>query len=252
MIPYHRIPILFHIGSLRVYSWGFFVSLGILTALIIANKNHKKESKTITDLVIITLIFGILGARTIYVLLNIKHFIKNPIEAFNIMGGGLSYFGALLFAFIALLTYCKITKKDYKHYLDIFAIYIPIVQAIGRIGCFLNGCCYGSLTRVPWGITYLGGIRHPAQIYESILDITIFLVLYKIRNKKSLKILNRRIRLFKGSKFLLYLILYSLVRFVVEFFRQEPKFIFGLTITQIITIFIIIVSKIIILRKQRL
>ena len=67
-----------------------------------------------------------------------------------------------------------------------------------------------------------------------------------------MKILNRRIRLFKGSKFLLYLILYSLVRFVVEFFRQEPKFIFGLTITQITTIFIIIVSKIIILRKQRL
>ena len=236
-------PVLFRINGFTIHSWGFFVSLGIIVSLFLMMKEFKQKREELLNLTIITMISAIIGARLLYVLLNLDYFLSHIKQVFNVMGGGLSLFGAIGLGLFGFIVYSKLRNLDYKRYLDIFSTYIPLSQSIGRIGCFFNGCCYGSITRVPWGITYLGGIRHPAQIYESILDFLLFLYLYSIRNKKILKIPNSRLRLKLryGDKFLLYLMFYSIIRFIIEFYREEPRLLFNLTITQYFTIGMIII-----------
>ena len=246
MIIYHRMPVLFHVGSLTVYSWGFFVSLGVLVALLLSLKEYKKESPEVVNSLVVLIPFALLGARTFYVLSHWDFYSQHLTQILNFPGGGLDLPGALLFGFLAFVLYFKLRHLDYKHYLDIFAIYIPLAQAIGRIGCFFNGCCYGSLTNLPWGITYQGGIRHPAQLYESVLDFSVFLYLHHTRNNKTLRLFNKNLYLFPGAKFLLYLILYSTVRFICEFFRIEPRVFHGFTVMHIVS-FIIIVSSLFLL-----
>ena len=250
MIIYHRIPILFHFGSLTIYSWGFFVSLGALIALLLSLKEYKKEGQEIINSLIILIPSALFGARLFYVLSHWDFYSQHLIQILNFPGGGLDLPGALLFGFLAFVIYFKLRHLDYKHYLDIFAVYIPLAQAIGRIGCFFNGCCYGSLTNVPWGITYMGGIRHPAQLYESILDFGVFLYLHHTRKNKVLNLFNKRLYLFPGAKFLLYLILYSIVRFICEFFRIEPRVFYGFTVMHIVSFLIVVVSLFILFKAQ--
>ncbi len=257
MIIYNKMPVLFRINGFTIHSWGFFVSLGIIISLFLMMREFKQKREELLNLTIITMISAIIGARLLYVLLNLDYFLSHTKQVFNVMSGGLSLFGAIGLGLLGFIAYSKLRNLDYKKYLDIFSIYIPLSQSIGRIGCFFNGCCYGSITRVPWGITYLGGIRHPAQIYESILDFLLFLYLHSIRNKKILKIPNLglpnsrlRLKLKHGDKFLLYLMLYSIIRFIVEFYREEPRLLFNLTITQYFTIGMIIIVLLIL--KTRL
>jgi phosphatidylglycerol:prolipoprotein diacylglycerol transferase len=251
MMPYEPVRTFLNIFGIKIYSWGFFVSFGILVALLAAKKTYKEKFEEILNSFIVTFIFSIIGARILYVLLNIKHFYHHPLEILNFQGGGLSFFGALFFGLLGFVIYFKIKKIDFKEYLDIYAVFIPIVQAFGRIGCFLNGCCYGAKTKILFGINYLGTTRHPVQIYESILNFIAFLILYSIRNKKEIRIKNTRIRFFKGILFLIYLILYSAIRFSVEFFREEQRLFLGLTQTQYLCLFIVLIGCFIIWKKQR-
>ncbi len=250
MIIYHRIPVLLHVGFFTVYSWGFFVSLGVLTALLLAMKENRNKSQEIINSLIVLIPSALIGARLFYVFSHWDFYSQHLLQILNFPGGGLDLPGALLFGFLAFILYFKIRKLDYKEYLDVFAVYIPLAQAIGRVGCFFNGCCYGSLTNVPWGITYMGGIRHPAQLYESILDLTIFFYLHHLRNKKKIMLFNRNLNLFPGAKFLLYLILYSIVRFICEFFRIEPRVFYGFTVMHIVTFFVILISLFILFKAQ--
>ncbi len=228
MIPYHPIHVLFSIGSFKVYSWGFFVSLGVLTALLLAIKDNKKYEDEIIDSFWIVVISSVLGGRLLFVFGEWSYYSKHPWEILNFSGGGMALFGAIVLGLLTFIIYFKIRRKDYKKYLDVYAPYVPLAQSIGRIGCFFNGCCYGSLTNVPWGITYLGGIRHPAQLYESVLDFFLFLFLRHIRRKHALHIAGFKLKLVKGMKFIIYILSYSLIRFFLEFFRQDiPANIFG-------------------------
>ncbi len=228
MIPYHPIHVLFSIGNFKVYSWGFFVGLGVLIALYLALKNNPKEENEIVNSFLVVALFSILGGRLLFVLGEWSYYSRHPLEILNLSGGGMALLGAIVLGLLAFIVYFKIRHKNYKRYLDIYAPYIPLAQSIGRIGCFFNGCCYGSLTNVPWGITYLGGIRHPAQLYESVLDFLLFLFLYKLRNKHYTHLFGHKIEFRRGSKFVLYLTSYSLIRFVLEFFRDDiPANIFG-------------------------
>lgn len=252
MIPYNPVRVLFRISGISIYSWGFFVSFGILIALLIARKLYAKKFEEILNSFLITFIFSVIGARIFYVLLNIEYFYKKPIEIMDFSGGGLSFFGALMFGLLSFIIYFKIRNIDFKEYLDIYAVFIPLVQAFGRIGCFLNGCCYGSKTRLFFGIKYLSQIRHPVQIYESILNFIGFLLMYNLRNKNKIKTKNITIELFSGSLFLIYLITYSTIRFFVEFFREEKRILLELTQTQYLCLLIIIISLIIFVKHQKI
>jgi phosphatidylglycerol:prolipoprotein diacylglycerol transferase len=159
----------------------------------------------------------------------------------RIIGGeGLTAWGAVLGASLGCWIYCKIAKIKIGYVFDLIAPAIIMAQAIGRVGCLLNGCCYGTPTTLPWGLEYtnpqsLGygaGITHPTVVYEIIFNVLAFVVLLKLRGK------------FKpeGSLYLIYLSLYSVWRLGIDFLRDGTPFLFGLHQAQVISIIILLIA----------
>lgn len=159
--------------------------------------------------------------------------------------GGMVFYGGLLGGIAVGAIYCKKLKLDTMFYADIFAPAIPLFHAFGRIGCFLGGCCYGI--ECSWGFIYqnssipeANGVRRlPIQLIESAGDIIIFVILVILSHKK----------LKKGILFLLYLIMYGVLRIITEFFRGDEirGFLFGISTSQWISAILIVVSSIILI-----
>jgi len=225
MLPYTPHPVLLNLGFLKIYSWGFMVAIAFIVATIISAKEAKRRNinpEKIYSLVTYIIIGAIIGSRIGYLLFNPTRFS----DIFKIWEGGMAFHGGfvggLLFAFL----YVRKNKLNFYDILDTCAPSIPLAQAIGRIGCFLRGCCYGVATTLPWGINYLKEVRHPTQLYSSLALLIIFIFLSKQKYKKN----------FKGSLFLTYVIIYSVFRFFIEFIRTEPRILLGLTGAQITSI----------------
>lgn len=232
-------PILAKIGPLYVYSYGLMVAIGFAVSTLLAYRHSGEfgiDKEKIIDFGIVILLGGIIGARALYVLLNLQYYTKNPTEILNLTRGGLVWYGAFLSGLIAAAWFVRRNKINFWVMGDLFAPYIALAQAFGRIGCLLNGCCYGSI--VPSG--YIVSVifpnesvpRHPTQIYSSMVLLLIFMVL-RFWQKKSH---------FNGQIFLGYLIFYSTERFFIEFLRGDnPKDYFGFTISQTISVAIFII-----------
>jgi phosphatidylglycerol:prolipoprotein diacylglycerol transferase len=240
-------PILAKIGPLYVYSYGLMVAIGFAVATLLAYKHAGDfgiDREKIIDLGIVMLASGIVGARVVYVALNFQYYMGNPLEVINLTKGGLVWYGAFIFGLTAAAWFVKKNRINFWTAADLFAPYIALAQAFGRIGCFLNGCCYGSA--VPSGFM-LGVIfpeesvwRYPTQIFSAIALFLIFAIL-RIWQKK---------RHFGGEIFLGYGLLYSMKRFGVEFFRGDyPKILYGLTISQLISAAIFIVCLSLFIRR---
>ena len=213
------------------------VSIAVLLSTYLAAKKAKKDADHIYNLVAYIVIGLIIGGRLTYVLAHLKDF-TNILDIFKIWEGGLIFYGGLIGALLAASIYLKKNKLNFWKYLDILAPYTALGIAIGRIGCFLNGCCHGLKTNVPWAIYHLGELRHPTQLYSSLNALIIFLILRKVKKK------------FNGQIFLLFLLLYSATRFVIEFFRYYEFRIFSLTGSQIISIILFIIALILYKRKS--
>ncbi len=216
-------PILFEIGPFTIRTYGVLVAVAFLTGFLLIYKEARKENfypNKILDLELVILIFGIIGARLLHILVNMDFYSKNLFEVFLIWKGGLALYGGLILAVAAGWVFLLANKIPVKKTGDLIAPYIALGQSIGRIGCFLNGCCYGK----PIGNT---SYIHPTQIYASAALIIAFVVL-KIAQKKPP---------FNGFVFFLYLVLYSFQRFFIDFLRADTPVYFGsLTISQIISI----------------
>ncbi|MCL5773714.1 MAG: prolipoprotein diacylglyceryl transferase [Firmicutes bacterium] len=242
----HRI--FFQIGNFPVYTYAVFVVLGFTTGLLVAAWLAGKEkipSDTVIELAIFILIGGILGARLVYVLVKLPDYLSAPLDILNLRKGGLSWHGALLGGLFLAYLFAKSRKLSLKKICDILSAPAVLGLAIGRIGCLLNGCCYGKISTVKWAVDLSAagviGKRHPTQIYEMILNIAVFLlILFWLPRKK-----------FDGEVFLGMLSLYSAVRFFVEFFREEPLLWFGLTLAQFVSIAVIIICGWIIYAGRR-
>lgn len=226
-------PILFELGPLTIYSYGLMVALGFITATFLASRlasqfNISQEKITMLSLVI--LISGILGARIFYVSLNIKDFLLDPIEIFMVNHGGLVFYGGAIFAFAAALAYIKRAKLTILDTADLVSPFIALGHSIGRIGCLLNGCCFGKPTSSPFGIILKDGIsRYPTQIYSSLY----LLMLYGFLR------ICLRYRQFKGQVFFSYLVFYSTGRFFIEFLRGDnAPVILNLTFSQVVSLII--------------
>jgi len=218
-------PILLQVGNFTIRSWGLMVMLGIILGVLLAMKEAKRKGvdpEHIIDLVIILIILGVVGARVVYVLTNFSEYRDNISLAFSIRTGGLAWPGAFLFALIGTILFVRWRKLSFWVIADILSPYIALGYAIGRIGCFLNGCCFGKVTeRAWWSVYMLGAYRYPTQIYSSIASFLIFLFLVaKSWDDKP------------GKKFLTYIILYCIYRFIVEFFRYNSRYILGLSVAQ--------------------
>lgn len=225
-------PILLKLGPLNIYSYGVMVAVGfgIVAFLVYRRAADFGVNRDMTiDYLILVLISGVVGARILYVLLNFGYYKACPIEILNLSKGGLVWYGGFAAAILASIWFTKRRGLDLWSVADLFAPYIALGQAFGRIGCYLNGCCYG----IPAPENFIFGRTHPTQIYSSILLFIIFAVLLKWQGA----------RRFKGEIFMGYCILYSCKRFLIEFMRADnPRIFLGLTISQLVSAAVLIAA----------
>jgi len=239
-------PILFQIGSFRIHTYGVFIALGFLTGIVLALREAKRvgeKPENILDLSFYSIIAAIVGSRLFYIILNYQYYIENPLEMIKIWSGGLVFYGGFVLALIVGIWYIRKSHLPLWKTADVMAPSIAIGQAIGRLGCFSAGCCYGKVTTLPWAVTFsnpeclanLGVPRHPTQLYSSLNDLFIFLILTVVK----------RFKKFDGLLIWLYVLLYSITRSIIEIFRGDDRgLVFGgtLSISQFIGIVLVPIS----------
>ncbi|MFA5388751.1 MAG: prolipoprotein diacylglyceryl transferase [Candidatus Omnitrophota bacterium] len=234
-------PIIAKIGPFTVYSYGMMVAIAFLFGLFIARCEAARKSikpDIVYDLGFYLLIGAIIGARSFHVLFyGLKDFLVDPVSIFRIWEGGLAIHGAIFGGIIAGIIFSNARKISFWALADIIAPSLILGQAIGRIGCFLNGCCSGIAMKPLFGMT-----THPTQIYELILDFTGFLLLWNLR--KRLK--------FDGALFLLYVMAYGVIRLIVSQFRADNVYLFntGITLAGITSVAIFIIAVAIFIKKN--
>jgi phosphatidylglycerol:prolipoprotein diacylglycerol transferase len=214
-------PILFQVGFLKVYSYGFFLALAILIGTLwLMRKVERKgvSGQFVIDFVLLGTIAGIIGSRLVYILLyDPGYYLRHPLQIFMLQQGGLAFYGAILFSLIAAALYLRRTKIPALAFLDMAAPCLMLGYAIARIGCFFNGCCYGIPTSLPIGIVFpaVDGLpRYPTQLFSMTAGLLIFVIL---------ELVYSRIR-FRGQVLALLFILYGLTRSVIELFRENSTF----------------------------
>lgn len=191
-------------------------------ALALAIRQARKEgitSERIVDLSLYLLVAAIVGSRLLFVFTDLHYYMENPLRIFKLWEGGLVFYGGLILGIPVGIYYIKKHDLPLWKVGDILAPSIAIAQAVGRLGCFSAGCCYGKPSDLPWAVTFrdldslarLNIPLHPTQLYESSGTFIIFLFLIFMRKKKS----------FDGQLFWLYVLLYSILRFFIEFFRGD-------------------------------
>lgn len=310
-------PELFEIPfiHLTVKSYGLMMVIGFLAAVYVIRRLSRDitpDPQLITNAALYSLIGGVFGARLFYVLHHFSDFKQEPASVFAIWNGGLELLGGVILAVAIIIFYLIYHKLPIRKYLDILAIGLMLALVFGRIGCFLNGCCFGKPTDLPWGVrfpynsfAYLSQINpdmkrnrtephlilprdeyisfidkdghwypkqyeylteeqkievttgkyrclpvHPTQLYSSAAGAVCSLILFLFwrRSKKNSKILTE-----PGCTFSLMFILYGFTRFFMEILRDDNPFEFdGLTISQNISIIMIITGSILIVVFQKM
>lgn len=241
--------IAFHIGAISVYYYGIIMALslliGILTARFVTKKFYPEiNPEIIYDLAPHIIIGGIICARLYYCVLSYDYFSKHLLEIFELWHGGLSIHGGIIGGLIGGLIYSKRHKLPILKLCDIFSCGLVLGQAIGRWGNFFNSEAFGRPTEsflklyIPIYKRPLEYMQynyfHPTFLYESILDLCIFLILFFVVRKFFKK---------DGMVFFLYLILYSIVRILIEQLRVDSVLnVCGIPIAQIVSVFIILIS----------
>lgn len=217
-------PELFHLGPILIRSYSVMLELGIGLGLVVAYLEARRlgfSLERFIDLTLVLLISGIIGARLYFAAVNWSLFESDLLGIFRVWDGGLVLHGAILGGLIGGAIYLKRHNISFWWVADIGMPSALLAQAVGRLGCLLNGCCYGEPTTLPWGISFPLAVddipRHPTQLYEFGGDLIVFAILWSVRKRKP----------FDGFVFALYLILYSLVRVIVEFWRADPAEVFG-------------------------
>jgi phosphatidylglycerol:prolipoprotein diacylglycerol transferase len=250
-------PVLIKIGPLTIHTYGFLIAIGFLVALTLALREAKKTdlpNESIVDIGFYALLAGIIGSRLFFIVTNWQHYSEHPIDMVKIWEGGLVFYGGVLFAVPTVIWYAKKKALPLWQTADIWAPSIAIGHAIGRLGCFCAGCCYGKpAENLPWAVTFtnpdslaiIGTPLHPTQLYESAAELLNFLILITLRRNQS----------FKGQLFLIYMLNYSIIRSVVEIFRGDEVrgFLFpGFSYSQAISVlmFVTAVVFLVILKKR--
>ncbi len=232
---------IFTIGGLTIHGYGLMIGIGVLCAIFTAEYRAKKRglnTDQVFSIFLLVLIFGFIGAKLLYGIVEIKAVMANP--RLLLSGDGFVVYGGIIGGIAAVLVYCRVKKTSFLMYLDLIAPSVALAQGFGRIGCFLAGCCYGRETGSAFCIVFHNslyapnGVRLlPTQLMMSAGNflIALILLLYARKDRK------------KGRTVGLYLILYSAGRFVIEFFRADYRGTVGfLSTSQFISIFTLILG----------
>ena len=219
-------PVLFQLGPLSFYSYGLMIGLGFIAGVLVASKRARLKGIDPDSLFwffIVLLAGGVAGGRLFHIALNSWYYTdwKSFIDT---RSGGLSIHGVLVGGIIAAAAYSRFHSLKFVDLADLVVPSVALGQAIGRIGCFLSGCCYGIETSGTWGFAtrFAPGLRHPYQLYESAADLLLFFVLLAA---------GKRIKI-PGGLFLAYVFGYSMIRFSLEFFRDNDSYALGLSYGQ--------------------
>jgi phosphatidylglycerol:prolipoprotein diacylglycerol transferase len=236
----------FTIGPIKIYFYGIIIMLGVLAAVWVAVKESKRrglDSEYIWDMVPWLLILGIVGARLWHVFtpsqsmgVGPEYYFNHPLEILNTRNGGLGIPGAVIGGIIALLIYCKRKKLSFLTWADIIVPGVALAQAIGRWGNFFNQELYGPPSSLPWAIPIdlahrLEGYEqythfHPMFLYESIWSLFNFFLLMFLGQRLEKKLL-------PGDLLYMYLIIYPLGRFLLEYIRLDASYVNGVNINQV-------------------
>jgi phosphatidylglycerol:prolipoprotein diacylglycerol transferase len=209
-------PVLFYIGSFPVYSYGVMLFIAFMAGVFVARSELNRrglDGSAIYLIASVAAIAGVIGARIFYVLGNLDTFSGNWGQIFDLNMRGLVFYGGLALAVPSCLLLVWRMKLPLGGVSDAVGLAMPLSLAIARVGCFLNGCCGGKPSTLPWAVTFPGSSVsvHPTQLYELALDLAAFFFLLWIR---------KRLR-HDWDLFLLSLASYGLIRFVMEFFRAH-------------------------------
>jgi phosphatidylglycerol:prolipoprotein diacylglycerol transferase len=257
------IPILFEIGPIKVYSYGLMLGIGFLLGSYILSLEFKRKGLNpglASNITIVALIFGIAGAKILHLLENWSAFIQAPLDmAFS--AGGLTWYGGFFLGIAAVLFYARKAQIPLLTVLDSLGVALLLAYGVARLGCHFSGDGdYGFPTDLPWGTSYENGTYppsrafaifpevtskypngivpdntpcHPTPVYEMILGVSGFLVMWFVLRTKPYP---------PGKLFAIYLMMASAFRFAIEFLRLNPRLLFGLSEAQLISAVLFIVG----------
>jgi len=229
-------PIICQLGPVSIYSYGLMLAIAVVVCTWKLSRDANAvgiKTDVIYDMVFYGVLSGLIGGRLFYILLHVDFFLANPSEMIMVQNGGLAWQGAIALSAIVVLRFIRIRSLDTARTLDLIAPYGALGQAIGRLGCFLNGCCYGKT--VSWGIYFPlhGAYLHPTQLYLSLGNLIAFFIIRRYQKLSKAK----------GSAFALYLMCEAAIRFSVEFFRADHySTLFGLSIYQYISLALFLIT----------
>lgn len=218
--------VLFTLFGVPVYIFGITVALGIGVALYITLREAKRlgmDPEKIFDLSLLLMVGGILGARVLYILLNLPAYLADPISMLSIHKGGLAFHGAVFAGALMAFLFARKHQLSFLALGDLVAPGLALGYAVGRLGCDI----YGNVTSVAWAVDVYGVPRHPVQYYSAAAGFVILGILWA----------RRKSRRYEGELLLLFTGLYSGYRFMIEFFRSESG---GVTEAQLISLFILV------------
>jgi phosphatidylglycerol:prolipoprotein diacylglycerol transferase len=222
-------PRLFELGPITLYTYGVLLAAAYLVGLKLAMVRAKArglDANRVLDLGIYIIISALVGAKLLLLVTDFRTFKADPHELLTLARSGGVFYGGLILAVVVALWYIRRVGLPLWTTCDVFAPGIALGHVVGRFGCFFAGCCYGTPTTKPWGITFtdpfaqsnvgtpLGVPLHPTQLYEAGAELLILIILL---------VTERKGRPFPGRTFWLYMLLYAVSRFIIEFFRGDER-----------------------------
>jgi len=249
-------PVAIQLFSIEIRWYSLSYILGIIFGWVLAKRffilDHEIKNK-FDDYITYIILGIIIGGRLGYVFIyDLSYYIENPLDIFKIWQGGMSFHGGVLGIILVTILFTKNNKQNPFYYLDIVSLVSPIGIFFGRISNFINSELYGTVTSMPWAVKFIkidNLYRHPSQLYEAALEgVILFIILIYFRKKGFLK--------YPGMISGIFLILYSLFRFMIEFIRvpdeQLGYLVFNFSMGQILSLFFFIFGIFLIFTKYEI
>lgn len=243
-------PVLLTLGPVRIYSWGLLLAvatlLGAYGAMTLARRSGWQKPEDLLDLAVTVVLAGVVGSRLNYLLLyKAREFLRQPWIFFRFSDGGLVFYGGL---FLGIIVGGWLAHRRGLRFWDTADVLMPFLLAgygLVRIGCFLNGCCYGRVSHVPWAMVVPGLgdnlPRHPAQLYASAMGLLLGWLLYRFYLRRP----------FSGAVFLAGMASGAAERFVEDFFRDTLMYSATLTLAQVVSVGLFVVMVALYLWRRR-
>jgi phosphatidylglycerol---prolipoprotein diacylglyceryl transferase len=236
-------PELFSLGPVTVYTYGVLLAASYLLGLRLAMSRAKRwglDANRVLDLGIYIIIAALVGAKLLLLVVDFDQFRRSPGELLSLARSGGVFYGGLILAVSVAFWYIARHRMPFWTTCDVFAPGIALGHVTGRLGCLAAGCCYGRPTDVAWGITFTNPLAasvvgtplnirlHPTQLYEAGAELLILILLL---------ITERRGRPFSGRTFWGYMLLYAISRYIIEFYRGDPRgMLLGMSTSQVISL----------------